>query len=210
MFVAVWAWVFGEHMGWFAAGTVMGGLIALSLIVFELIDDVTRRFANGVTGEEMTASELKRCRRSGWRAVHNIVLRSGDIDHVAIGPGGLVVIETKNPDAGWDWIRRNRIHEPWVRQVRVAALRAAALVRQHSGLELPVQPLLVVWAREFSEPLDAGDVRVIHGRDLPAFLRGLSPVVGAETVRLVQHALEEVAEHYDAVSHGWHPALARA
>src|SRR5690606_9757041 len=123
--------MFGAWWGWFTLGLVVGALIALWIVIWELVDDVTRRFVNGAGGEEMTAAELRRCTRLGWRSVHNVVLEAGDIDHIAVGPGGVVVIETKNPDAGWDWLHRNGVHEPWVRQAKRAALRASALIRQH-------------------------------------------------------------------------------
>ncbi len=52
-------------------------------------------FFKGARGEEMTASELARL-PAAWTVFHGIVLPNGhDIDHIAIGPQGVFVIETK-------------------------------------------------------------------------------------------------------------------
>lgn len=56
----------------------------------------------GGEAERWTASELRRLRRRGWRVVHHVLLHRGsELDHVAIGPGGLVAFETK-------WIGKTR------------------------------------------------------------------------------------------------------
>lgn len=49
----------------------------------------------GALGEQLTASELRPLQRSGWRLVNHLTLRTWDIDHVLIGPGGAYALETK-------------------------------------------------------------------------------------------------------------------
>ncbi len=53
----------------------------------------------GWFGERMTAEELSPLREQGWRIFHDVPAESGkrefNIDHVAIGPGGIFSIETK-------------------------------------------------------------------------------------------------------------------
>lgn len=49
----------------------------------------------GEQGEVWTDGELRSLRKRGWRVVNHLTLKHGDIDHVAIGPGGLMVIESK-------------------------------------------------------------------------------------------------------------------
>ena len=49
----------------------------------------------GALAEQWTSNDLKLLRRRGWRVINHIVLRHWDIDHVAIGPGGLLVVQTK-------------------------------------------------------------------------------------------------------------------
>ncbi len=59
-------------------------------------------FFKGAAGEEIVARELARL-PAGWHVFHALdadggvlMWRGGDIDHVALGPAGMFVIETKN------------------------------------------------------------------------------------------------------------------
>lgn len=193
------------------AGAVYAGLLALWLTMFELVDPVSRRYARGADGEEFTARELRRCSRHGWRSVHNVVLESGDIDHIVVGPGGIVAIETKCPDAGWPWLKGQGIHHPWVRQASRSAMKTNALIRQHSGLRTEVHPVVVVWARGLAgEPVEVDGVRVLHGTDLAGFLGSLAPALDQEQVRQIHSALEPVAARLDAVRQERRTTLARA
>jgi hypothetical protein len=49
----------------------------------------------GAEAEGQTARELRLLTARGWRVMNHLVLRTADIDHVAIGPGGTIVVETK-------------------------------------------------------------------------------------------------------------------
>jgi len=73
----------------------------------------------GDLAEQWTAAELRGLRRGGWRLVNQLALRPWDIDHVLIGPGGAVVVETK-----WS-------ANPWVLDPPDERIRRA--VRQAQG-----------------------------------------------------------------------------
>lgn len=56
----------------------------------------------GATGEAWTAQELRRLHRSGWLLVNGVQRdKWGDIDHVLVGPGGVLVVETKWSSQSW-------------------------------------------------------------------------------------------------------------
>ena len=57
--------------------------------------------AMGAVAEQWTASELRKLRSQGWVVVNHLSLKAGDIDHVLVGPGGLIVGETKWSGDGW-------------------------------------------------------------------------------------------------------------
>lgn len=84
-------------------------MIAGSRPVFASLD----RRVRGVEGEELVGSVLESLRSDGWLTLHDVQTGRGNIDHVAIGPGGLIAIETKS-HAG----RRSvdRIDPAWLRQ----------------------------------------------------------------------------------------------
>jgi hypothetical protein len=48
-----------------------------------------------------TASELRPLHRHGWRIANHFALGRSDIDHVLIGPGGVIAVETKWSASGW-------------------------------------------------------------------------------------------------------------
>lgn len=84
--------------GWLR-GPVAGALVASMgwvLVVQAILITGTAPKMIGGQVEQYTASELKRLRRRGWHVVNGVRLhRLGDIDHVALGPGGLMAFETK-------------------------------------------------------------------------------------------------------------------
>jgi len=56
-----------------------------------------------VVAEQWTSGDLRRLRRRGWRLINGLkFVDQSDIDHVAIGPAGLLVVETKWSADGWD------------------------------------------------------------------------------------------------------------
>ena len=77
-------------------------LAAVALSAWAVSDRCARRFGmflKGAQGEEAVARELALL-PAGWTIFHGVPSRSRrggqDFDHVALGPGGLFAIETKN------------------------------------------------------------------------------------------------------------------
>lgn len=76
----------------------------------------------GETAEQWTASDLRLLDRRGWKVAHGVRLgRRGDIDHVALGPGGLLVVESKWRSEGWNDRYVTEVVERAVDQVRHGA-----------------------------------------------------------------------------------------
>ena len=135
----------------------------------------------GNAAEEWTDSELRRLRSKGWRHVNHLVIKPefGDIDHVAVGPDGVIVIETK-------W----RSHEEDVDELSnwmTGALKQAQRNRhqvvqllnwQHSDHPLLVQALVVLWGPDVShdsaEAILADGVNVTAGESLRDDLAALA------------------------------------
>jgi len=69
----------------------------------------TEAFRIGAEGEERIGSVLDRISSRGYTLMHDVPLRGyGNIDHIAVGPGGVFTIETKNA-AGRVTIRRGQL-----------------------------------------------------------------------------------------------------
>jgi Holliday junction resolvase-like predicted endonuclease len=77
----------------------VGWLVA----VLVLLGSGTAPMMMGDIGEQWTAQELQKLRRQGWRMLHQVKLGvCGDIDHIAIGPAGVLVVETKWSRSTWN------------------------------------------------------------------------------------------------------------
>jgi hypothetical protein len=148
----------------------------------------TVAWRRGAAGERRTARLLTPLERRGWAVLHDLAIpgTKANIDHLVIGPGGVVVIDSKRYrgrlwlDAyGLLWHGRHLLVAA-LRKVRweadqadevlgVADVRVAAIMAVH-GVSVP-------WGR-----LQADGVIVAPARRVPDLLRALPPVLGPERV----------------------------
>jgi hypothetical protein len=54
------------------------------------------RWARGAGGEERVGAIVDALHARGWRAIHDVDTGRGNIDHVLVGPGGVLTVETKS------------------------------------------------------------------------------------------------------------------
>lgn len=153
----------------FLAGLAVGSFgVAIAAALFWLIDAQSgahnKRF--GTYGEEGTAAlfETRRMRRDGWGIVHNLGFAGlGDVDHVAVGPSGVLVIESKWANCSWT-VNDDAItsfgDDP-IDQVRHGADKIRRLMASE-GLEITPQPVLVQWGPRGLDSDDWSD-RLING-----------------------------------------------
>jgi hypothetical protein len=98
------------------------------------------RWASGAAGERRTAAALEGLEADGWTVLHDVRLpgRRWNLDHVLLGPPGVVVVESKQ----WRTPVRVRRRRPRIWQERVGwqveAVEAAV------GGRLPVHGFLCV------------------------------------------------------------------
>src|SRR6266704_3520122 len=122
-----WEWQVAGALGLtFAAGLVAGRLTAWSLTLLPVLVvglgaglalTTARRRAlvaswrQGAKGEQQTARLLAKLEREGWKVLHDLAIPGSraNVDHLAIGPGGVWVIDSKlwgsrvrwDPRQGW-------------------------------------------------------------------------------------------------------------
>jgi hypothetical protein len=109
-----------------------------------------QQFAAGARGERTVGRQLNRwATRSGWHVLHAVPVgqRGADIDHVVIGPFGIVTVNTKTT-ATAVWVGEHGLTvggKPvdYLRKSRHEADRAGRLLRRATGLEVPVQAVIV-------------------------------------------------------------------
>ncbi|MFZ1438294.1 MAG: nuclease-related domain-containing protein [Candidatus Microthrix subdominans] len=152
----------------------------------------------GMQGERWTDEALRSLRKRGWRVVNHLTLKQGDIDHVAIGPSGLMVIESK-------WTSSPMVldgTDAWVANWTYQARRNTDDVKRFIGwgakADAPISPLLVIWGPQVRPAMDelyrAGNgVTVIAGSDLR---QALNELEDEQTDRdEVERAFRKLAEH---------------
>ena len=159
---------------------------------------VADNYARGAAGEVAVATELEDLRTSGWRIVHDIDdPEGGNIDHLAIGPPGIAVIDAKN------WAEpvtvsadRRLISAGRDRTSQLERLaKRVELVRQlvaTEGLHVAVRGYVVLCGAHNAEleSQDLGDLRVLGVQKIASRLRQAKGDLGPEDVEAVASTLE--------------------
>jgi hypothetical protein len=105
----------GVTVGFNAPAFVLAEVAAIAamLVLYPRIDRGLDRRLRGVRAEEHVGAILDSLAASGWRSLHDVPTGRGNIDHVAIGPGGVVTVETKSYSGA---LSLARLDGRWLRQ----------------------------------------------------------------------------------------------
>jgi hypothetical protein len=153
--------------GWFFGGVLVGAL-PYYFSTFLITQGIAQRQMGG-DAEEWTAEKLEALDRRVWRVFHDVPVRYGNVDHVAVGPGRVYAIETKWTSAGVRYLDK----------LAVCAERQAGRLQQElraRGTARDVVPVLVVWGPKLADQLGEqprmiGDARVVAGRHSSVWLK---------------------------------------
>ena len=169
----------------------LAGLLAAAAVGWALrfrVSPETSAWRRGAAGERRTARLLSRLEERGWVVLHDLAIpgSQANIDHLAIGPGGVVMIDSKqyrgrlqlDPD-GLLWHGRHLL---------TMTLRAARWEADQADEILgvaDVQVSAIVAIHGASVPrdrLEVDGVTVAAARRVPDLLRALPPLLGPERV----------------------------
>ena len=123
-------------------GVTLSASLVTALVV---LNSGTAPLMMGEIAEQWTAQELRPLREHGWRLVNHFGLGHGDQDHVMVGPGGVVLLETKWGGTPWNV---NAGDAPFRSALEQTARNARQLSLWHGVVKHgrpEVQPVLVVW-----------------------------------------------------------------
>lgn len=144
----------------------LGSRVLARLLRRPLADE---SWLKGIKGEQIVGAELARFTSRGWRVLHSIPLGSEtDIDHVLIGPGGVLCVNTKYHRMAKIWVGDNAVKvwgkfHPYVAASRNEAKKASAALTKACGVPVAVSPVLVfVKAASVTVVPTLTDVRVIR------------------------------------------------
>jgi hypothetical protein len=155
-------------------------------------------------GADAELAVARRLRGLGdeWHVLHSVPVgtHGGDIDHVVIGPGGVFTINTKHhPQAriwvGGDVLQVNGQFQPYVRNSRHEARRAARLLSERVGFAVAVHGIVAVKSRQFTVKQQPGDgaVTVVAAEAITDTLGALPDALPADDVQRIYSAARHLA-----------------
>ena len=113
--------------------------------------DTAASWRKGAAGEREVGRLLERKLPKDWTVIHSIPVgqKGTDIDHVVIGPGGVLTVNTKNHQdqrvkIAKDVVRVNRRKYSHIRAARSEARKASQLLSKALGWDVPVTPMLAI------------------------------------------------------------------
>lgn len=158
----------------------LGAGLAVGVLVGEVVwslltTDGSISWRVGAFGELWTSDELRRLGPE-WTVLNNLRVPGAnkttrEIDHVAVGPGGVMVVETKL------WTAKERqldtTSSPDINSAAQSAQRHAGVVRWFLTGIAPgdvVMPTVMFWGSDLLSPEEAvftnrDGVAIVHGRD---------------------------------------------
>jgi hypothetical protein len=145
----------------------------------------------GSAGERRTAQLLGPLERHGWAVLHDLAVprSQANIDHLAIGPGGVFVIDSKQYRGRLQLDPTGRL---WHGRYPLApTLQAASFEADQAAMVLPdpgmaVVPIVAVHGAQVPwGKVVVGGVPVVAARRLPSMLRALPAVLGPERVAVL-------------------------
>lgn len=162
----------------------------------------------GWFGERMVAEELEPLKTAGWRIFHDVPFESGktrfNIDHVAVGPGGVFAIETKMRRKGHARPGRKdhevfydgkELNWPWkedaygLEQAERNARTLQDWLQQMTGIPVQVGGVLVIPCWYVVEKA-RGPIRVVNESFLSGVLTARKGALTADQIDLVARQLE--------------------
>jgi hypothetical protein len=173
------------HMTPLAVAMAVAGL---GWLLWFRVSDDTLAWRRGANGEPRSARLLAPLECHGWAILHDLAIpgSQANIDHLAIGPGGVLVIDSKQyrgrlrlDGYGMLW-HGHQLLVSTLRKVRwvadqadevlgIADIQIPAIVAVH-GANVP-------WSRVHSD-----GATVVPARRVPELLQALPPILGPERV----------------------------
>lgn len=151
----------------------------------------------GAAGEAMVAAKMGELASSGWLALHDVHWPGrpkANLDHVLVGPGGIVVVDAKNwsgnVQVGDGRLRQNgyRREKEVLEASQQSAAVAALLEPQHRRF---VHGWICLVAQPAVDEVTGSAVRILGLDALCPAVAGLPPVLDAAEVQVIHAYLNE-------------------
>jgi len=175
----------GHDLSWLAglvAGGGAGAWIALVRVARRPQPAGAEPTLGGAKAERRTEAAVRSLERSGWRFRHDVRGSDRTFDHVAVGHGGVILLQSLDPRGvvtmrnGEPWVERatDPEAEPEVLRIRPRAVTDAVAFRDDvhrlTGRRLWVQAVVVIWSDFPAGVVADGRCVFIHGSRLADWL----------------------------------------
>lgn len=179
----------------FGAGSAAAATVAACWwLLYEVDGGRTWRLGNSA---ERDTHRTLRWRR-GWRAFWSIPFERMDVDHVAIGGRGVLVLETKHTSVEWS-LRDRRLIGPFrdpVEQARASAQRIRGLLRSGGVVNQPVAAIVIWGALSWEGEVPVVSVEGVHIVPSHCLVRWMRSVEGEPlTASQVDTAIATLADY---------------
>ncbi len=193
-----------RHLLSWLAGALAGAGVAAWGALRETPPAYVEKWQLGAEGERKTAAALTRLEGRGLTVVHDVDCRYGNYDHIAVGPGGVFLLESKYPQGtvelrgGVPHLRRKLDPEADtpIKQIRPRVLSAAAALKrdieQRTGVRTWVQAVVVLWCDFPEGVIDDGRCVFVHGPRLANWIEGRPSGLSRANVEAIVAAVREI------------------
>jgi hypothetical protein len=135
----------------------------------------------------------------GWSAIHSVPVGSAgsDVDHIAIGPGGVFTINSKFHEGGDVWVGSQRLlvngqRTDHLRNSEFEARRVAKLLTQAAHKPVDVTPVIaIVAARRLTIRERPERVVVLAASRLPRWMQTRTAVLSADDITQLSRVAAE-------------------
>lgn len=138
--IAVPLWTLGRPpLREFALGAYVATCVLFAVFTAGAVTGSWNRWMGGLA-EDWTGDSLKRFKRQGYRLYQSVPAEWYDIDHVIVGRGGVIALETKwsAQSFGQNWRQQPELQH-WLTVTRIRSRRIRVVTKQ------PIIAVLVVW-----------------------------------------------------------------
>lgn len=172
----------GHGLAWLS-GLIAGTGAGLGLAVGQGGIGALRRRGPLPRAQRLTEAAVRPLLASGWRFLHDVTGPDGTYDHIAVGPGGLILLESLRPDGVVTMHDGEPVVTPGdaapgesgpVRRLRPRAVADAGVVRE--GIQriaqrrMWVQSVVVFWSDFPAGCVADGRCVYIHGSRLAEWM----------------------------------------
>lgn len=192
---------------WIVVGAA--GISGLWLVgTFTLLWTGVSNTLMGLVGESYTADVLRKFRAKGWKLVNGIkIIGKADVDSVLVGPGGLIVVETKWSGSRWPipdsddsymYVELDKAVEQVIRNRKKVELKFGGVIAANK-----IRAICVLWSSQNSSKdrkwIERDGVTVIRGGHLALWMESLdASQLSRDEIAKVWHEIETHAFNKDA------------